>query len=216
MREGDPFTHHPHFSEGMSHPSGWACHQPSTQTPSQPPPHSIVRVLTQERTLRLGSLLPWSMKGEEKEWVQPSMDSAGKERGMTGESSFLCADCPVRGGLDPFWQFLRAADSFVRAADSSSELFREGYISNKSNGGWPRRAALERCDGVWLCDVMSCLHGYSLDSMHSDMSRDMTLPSDGLPHPGVPNGSQRIPKDHTPHTHESERKAFLFHSILMP
>ena len=46
-----------------------------------------------------------------------------------------------------------------------------------------RRAALERCDGVWLCDVMSCLHGYSLDSMHSDMSRDMTLPSDGLPHP---------------------------------
>lgn len=67
----------------------------------------------------------------------------------------------------------------------------------------------ERCDGVWLCDVMSCLHGYSLDSMHSDMSRDMTLPSDGLPHPGVP-------KVHTPHTHESERKAFLFHSILMP
>lgn len=53
----------------------------------------------------------------------------------------------------------------------------------------------ERCDGVWLCDVMSCLHGYSLDSMHSDMSRDMTLPSDGLPHPGVPNGSQRIPMD---------------------
>jgi len=96
------------------------------------------------------------------------------------------------------------------------ELFREGCISNKSNGGWPRRAALERCDGVWLCDVMSCLHGYSLDSMHSDMSRDMTLPSDGLPHPGVPNGSQWIPKDHTPHTHESERKAFLFHSILMP
>ena len=39
---------------------------------------------------------------------------------------------------------------------------------------------------MWLCDVMSCLHGYSLDSMHSDMSRDMTLPSDGLPHPGVP------------------------------
>lgn len=78
------------------------------------------------------------------------------------------------------------------------------------------QAALERCDGVWLCDVMSCLHGYSLDSMHSDMSRDMTLPSDGLPHPGVPNGSQWIPKDHTPHTHESERKAFLFHSILMP
>lgn len=70
--------------------------------------------------------------------------------------------------------------------------------------------------GVMVCDVMSCLHGYSLDSMHSDMSRDMTLPSDGLPHPGVPNGSQRIPKDHTPHTHESERKAFLFHSILMP
>jgi len=126
MREGDPFTHHPHFSEGMSHPSGWACHPPSTRTPSQPPPHSIVRVLTQERTLRLGSLLPWSMKGEEKEWVQPSMDSAGKERGMTGESSFLCADCPVRGGLDPFWQFLRAADSFVWAVDSSSELFREG------------------------------------------------------------------------------------------
>ena len=33
------------------------------------------------------------------------MDSAGKERGMTGESSFLCTplgvDCPVRGGLDP-------------------------------------------------------------------------------------------------------------------
>ena len=107
----------------------------------------------------------------------------------------------------------------LTAADSSSELFREGCISNKSNGGWPRRAALERCDGVWLCDVMSCLHGYSLDSMHSDMSRDMTLPSDGLPHPGVPKvptGSQRIPKDHTPHTHESERKAFLFHSILMP
>ena len=132
-----PFHPHPLISsiksKGMSHPSGWACHQPSTRTPSQPPPHSIVRVLTQERTLRLGSLLPWSMKGEEKEWVQPSMDSAGKERGMTGESSFLCADCPVRGGLDPFWQFLRAADSFVRAvdscvraADSSSELFREG------------------------------------------------------------------------------------------
>lgn len=55
---------------------------------------------------------------------------------------------------------------------------------------------------MWLCDVMSCLHGYSLDSMHSDMSRDMTLPSDGLPHPGVPNGSQRI----TLHTLMSRRE----------
>ena len=189
----------------MSHPSGWACHQPSTRTPSQPPPHSIVRVLTQERTLRLGSLLPWSMKGEEKEWVQPSMDSAGKERGMTGESSFLCADCPVRGGLDPFWQFLRAADSFVRAADSSSELFREGCISNKSNGGWPRRAALR---GVMVCGcVMSC-HVFMVTHLIPCIRTchvtwhfpQMAFHTQGFPM--VPNGSQRI----TLHTLMSRRE----------
>ena len=80
----------------------------------------------------------------------------------------------------------------------------------------------ERCDGV----MGSWLHGYSLDSMkiamlgnacHACHAWHVTwhvvwhvfgypiLPSDGLPHRRV----------HPVHTPESERKAFLFHSVLL-
>ena len=77
----------------------------------------------------------------------------------------------------------------------------------------------ERCDGV----MGSWLHGYSLDSMKIAMLGNAChawhvtwhvvwhvfgypiLPSDGLPHRRV----------HPVHTPESERKAFLFHSVLL-
>lgn len=49
------------------------------------------------------------------------MDSAGKERGMTGESSFLCTPF-VRGGLPRLGAVWTLSDSLMRAADSSSEL----------------------------------------------------------------------------------------------